>query len=389
MNVNSNKTPPLWRRIQDDLLSRLRAGEWPVGVFLPSRRELASSYEVEVNTLQRAIEPLVAGGILQAQGHKGTIVVRLPEDCPENTPVRTKSTLGIVAMHAADSPENWSIRIVRSMRKAFSQFGGQSIFYNQLDSGQSHVPSLSESANILLERGVDALAFVSAYEISGFAEEAFATLPTTTFPVVLVLWQDVPYPVPHVFYDNRYAGYQAAEHLIQNGWKKICFLAPFRSAWVDHRIEGARLAVRQANLPDDYIKLLQSETDIISPNLSQTVDNMVQTALVDEGVGIITPQDRISYLVVTSARSIGKWPGVHFGLIGFDDEKEALELGISTMSPPLEEMGAEAARLIQCRLRGEITGIQSRLCSHLIPRASSRLSIVRCRWSVDRTDESV
>jgi len=72
-----------------------------------------------------------------------------------------------------------------------------------------------------------------------------------------------------------------------------------------------------------------------------------------------------------AAQAAGLMAGVDYGLIGFDDNPDATKEGISTMRPPLEAMGEEAARIAVQALRGQTTTAQVRLRSHLIVRAST------------------
>ncbi|RKE21323.1 GntR family transcriptional regulator [Streptomyces sp. TLI_171] len=68
---------PPYLRIADHLRRRVTAGEWAVGERLPSRAQLAESYGVGANVLQRAQEVLIAEGLLEGRTGSGTYV-RVP-----------------------------------------------------------------------------------------------------------------------------------------------------------------------------------------------------------------------------------------------------------------------------------------------------------------------
>jgi GntR family transcriptional regulator len=70
---------PPYLRIADDLRRRVAAGEWQVGERLPSRAQLAVSYDVGANVLQRAQELLIAEGLLEGRSGSGTYV-RVPTE---------------------------------------------------------------------------------------------------------------------------------------------------------------------------------------------------------------------------------------------------------------------------------------------------------------------
>ncbi len=65
---------PLYRQIKDLLLERIAAGEWPPGTFIPSESALASSYNVSVGTLRKALDELVADNVVIRRQGKGTAV---------------------------------------------------------------------------------------------------------------------------------------------------------------------------------------------------------------------------------------------------------------------------------------------------------------------------
>lgn len=69
---------PLYYRLEAVLRGRIDSGEDPVGVSLPSERELAQIYSVSRITVRRAIETLVGDGLLRrVRGRNGgTFVLR-------------------------------------------------------------------------------------------------------------------------------------------------------------------------------------------------------------------------------------------------------------------------------------------------------------------------
>ena len=63
---------PLYLQAKDLLLGRLRAGEWKPGDKLPAEITLASELGVSLGTLRRAVEMLVADGVLERRQGAGT-----------------------------------------------------------------------------------------------------------------------------------------------------------------------------------------------------------------------------------------------------------------------------------------------------------------------------
>jgi DNA-binding GntR family transcriptional regulator len=69
MAQQTRATGPKYRRIADDLLARIRSGEYPPGSQLPTKAKLMERYQVAINTVERAIDELRQAGFVEtAQG---------------------------------------------------------------------------------------------------------------------------------------------------------------------------------------------------------------------------------------------------------------------------------------------------------------------------------
>ena len=191
-----------------------------------------------------------------------------------------------------------------------------------------------------------------------------------------VSWDDVAGGVPHVFYDNRIAGGQAVRHLRASGYGDLVFFAPFAASWADERLAGARQAVGKD------VRLYPVERT--GPDAERDWDHYrrsAQALLADclppvpaaAPVGIVAANDSLALLILEAAAEMGLSPGRDFGLVGFDDDPALRLRGLTTLHPPLEALGEQAARMLLNRLRGDDTEAQVRLRSHLVPRTSTRL----------------
>ncbi|KUM79822.1 GntR family transcriptional regulator [Streptomyces curacoi] len=65
--------------VADVLRVRILAGEWQIGERLPSRVRLAQEYGVGRNVMQRAVDRLIAEGLLEGRAGSGTYV-RVPRE---------------------------------------------------------------------------------------------------------------------------------------------------------------------------------------------------------------------------------------------------------------------------------------------------------------------
>jgi len=67
---------PRYQQLRDNLVQRIAAGEWAPGEAIHTEAELSVAYEVSTGTLRKAIDLLVAEGVLTRSQGKGTFVRR-------------------------------------------------------------------------------------------------------------------------------------------------------------------------------------------------------------------------------------------------------------------------------------------------------------------------
>lgn len=77
----------IWLQLAEVLTQRIVSGQYPVGVRIPSVRELAAEAGVNPNTMQRALANLEEGGLVSAQRSAGRFVT---QDAEKITQTREK-----------------------------------------------------------------------------------------------------------------------------------------------------------------------------------------------------------------------------------------------------------------------------------------------------------
>lgn len=65
-------------QLADDLVDRIRRGEYPVGSRLPSEADLAESYGVAKMTVRRALDVLRQQGTVRTLHGRGSVVIAVP-----------------------------------------------------------------------------------------------------------------------------------------------------------------------------------------------------------------------------------------------------------------------------------------------------------------------
>jgi GntR family histidine utilization transcriptional repressor len=70
---------PLYRKVKDHILARIKAGEWAPGTRVPSENEIVESFQVSRMTANRALNELTQEGWLARVAGVGTFVRQPPQ----------------------------------------------------------------------------------------------------------------------------------------------------------------------------------------------------------------------------------------------------------------------------------------------------------------------
>jgi GntR family transcriptional regulator len=74
--ISSDARLPLYQRLRDHLAGKITSHVWRPGEAIPAEAELAATHGLSIGTVRKAIDCLVADGILERQQGRGTFVRR-------------------------------------------------------------------------------------------------------------------------------------------------------------------------------------------------------------------------------------------------------------------------------------------------------------------------
>lgn len=410
--------PAVYKQIEKSLRHRIREGHWRAGAMLPSRRDLAKEYGVSSVTVERAIASLIAEGTLRADDRRGTFVTLDPGTATKEAPGATRSEIirpspsnatdapsrdqGILPARAVKSAtigmisslypyrhdhlelnNYWVTIMVHTLEQAFSRDGHVSRFINRVSLDGSETVPLKRSIETALAEGVDALALVAFGMEAHIVDDALAALDHTDLPVVCITSGALRRPVPHVFFNNHSAGYQAGQFLLRQSSKPILFLTPFSAVWQVERLDGVLAAVEHAGMPADSVRVLprerhswvqEEDPEILGYNTAMSAFDELMSegeAASSSLPNIICISDGVAFGLLRAASERGLSPGRDFSVVSFDDHPQSRARHLTSVRPPMEQMGQEAARLLLAALQGEHISLQVCLRWQLIPRSST------------------
>ena len=174
-----------------------------------------------------------------------------------------------------------------------------------------------------------------------------------------------------VYVDNRRGGYEAAEHLIKLGRRRIAFLSgPADSLDSLNRLRGYREALQDHDVPFDPRLIARGDYSVEEGYRAMLRLLDGEDMPMD---GVFCADDRIAQGVVRALRERGLGVPGDVSVIGFDDSVAAVcsDPRLTTMRQPLYDLGKSTIDLLIERIRHpEVEPRQIRLTAELIVRDS-------------------
>jgi DNA-binding LacI/PurR family transcriptional regulator/DNA-binding transcriptional regulator YhcF (GntR family) len=387
---------PLYRLLEQKLRQKIGSGQWKPGMMIPGRQRLSKEYDVHVRTVERAVRALIDEGTLETQGTRGTFVAAELQASHQEPPMshevaergaiygggqpRRLDATTLIGIITSDNPLSRDTEtIINSIEKAFSAEGGSAIFHDRIvdqaipGSKTGRIASVVESINALRDRACSAVIAIDYNEPEPMIDQIDALAKDAALPLVHILSTKANVPAWAVYYDSFDAAYRATQHLIERSCADYLFIASMHFTWAEERLAGVRAALRRAQIPEANLRIRFVDYDDRSdPRYIDAARQLALAAFAD-GVpaGIVAVNDNVAIGVMKAAEQLNLVAGKDFLLVGFDDNPEARSYNLSTMRPPLEELGQSAVRLARRAMGNDPTVQQVCLSSHLLMRLST------------------
>ena len=176
---------------------------------------------------------------------------------------------------------------------------------------------------------------------------------------------------PRVIIDNADGGFQATEHLIEQGYKKIAILAGPKNLTISNlRLEGYLAALKKYKRRVDHDLIVHCDFNQ-QYAYNATLDLLSRKQRPD---AIFTISDRMAIGAMLAIKEKGLKMPKDIGLVGFNNEP-AVNLvtpGVSSVDQPAFELGKTAAKLFIERMHNEnMDDVEIVLKPRLVIRESS------------------
>ncbi|MBJ6368375.1 LacI family DNA-binding transcriptional regulator [Snuella sedimenti] len=227
------------------------------------------------------------------------------------------------------------------------------------------------NAKTLYDSGVDALMVSLAYETTNY--EHFEIFREQKIPLLFFDRVDYFPNCPTILIDNRQAGFDATEHLIQQGCKNILHVSGYlkRNAY-NNRFNGFKDALYKHKLKFTPYNLYETDLD---PKKVEFVMEHIKNSK-EKFDGIFFANDAMAVACIQALLKEGVQIPKDIKIIGFNNNpvSEIIQPNLSTINYPGYELGVLAGQSIISHLKGNINiqSAESILLKHeLIVRTSS------------------
>ena len=259
----------------------------------------------------------------------------------------SKQKSNIIGVIVPRLNSNFMSSVLAGIEKAVNNVG-----YNLIISQSLELVSKEKmNAKTLFDSGVDALLISLAYEtlnydhITAFTEQ---NIPVLFFDRVVNLPN-----CPTILINNKKAGFEATEHLIEQGCTNILHISGDlrRDAYLD-RFQGFKDALLKHKLHFHSFNILQQDLD--PKNISSVIDHIKK--LKTKIDGIFVANDTFAVECIKELKKEGYLIPQDIKIVGFNNDPitEVISPTLSTIEYPGYEMGILAGQSIIGHLNGTI-----------------------------------
>ncbi|GJF25879.1 MULTISPECIES: substrate-binding domain-containing protein [Streptomyces] len=322
-----------FRQLATDLRRQILQGTWAAGSKLPTEKELASGSGTSVSTVRRAVDELVAEGLVVRRQGSGTFVV------PPDSPWPDRALVGVIV------PDNtfYYPHVLQGIEETLSASGARLLLACSGYDQKRETKDLQD----MLEAGIDGLLIVPTLEGPEPALRYLAHLSELSVPVVLVerrhtsLSDTNEYVCTH----HEAGAYDAARHLTRLGHRTIGLVLRSPSPTAGPVAEGFAQAAAELGLSTTEFHATRQEW---SPAAADRCLAALRTA---GATAAVCFGDRQAALLASAARRAGLSVPEDLALVAYDDEiAELADIPLTAVAPPKHQLGRTAAQTLLRRL---------------------------------------
>jgi len=261
-----------------------------------------------------------------------------------NLSKQKSNTIGVIVPKLSS---HFMSTVISGIEQVVNTMGYNLIISQSLESAEKEVLN----AKTLYDSGVDALMVSLANETENYGHlTAFIDrkIPLLFFDRVF----DIP-NCPTLLIDNEVAGYEATEHLIQQGCRNILHITGgLRRNVYSQRFEGYKRALKTHGILFDFANLVEVnlELDVVPDVMARIRSSIPQ---ID---GLFVANDSVAVHCIKELKNAGYQVPGDIKVIGFNNDpvSEVVSPNLSTIDYPGHQMGILAGQSIMAHLEGTL-----------------------------------
>lgn len=350
---------PSVRYIVSVLAERIRSRHYSQGQRLPSERDLCVEFSVSRPTVRQAIDELENCNLIRRLvGHRP--VVWDSEIPIVNTEVRTRRS---IALWITGNPRDLGpMAMARSIHQALTGDTYRLVMACPHGGGEEDILD-SERAGLLQLADDEDIAGVIVWYLGGAKNLPALQKLRERGKLMVFVDRQPPTEIEADFVGvyNELSAFEAVQYLIQLGHRYIAHITNLEAiSSVRERFAGYQKALREAGIPfrPELVypgNLYKQIPDRDENHWNRVIDLFLQ--MPGPPTAVFAVNDYSAMCFVETARRRGLRVPEDVSVIGFDNS-ERWSVGtpfLTSVSQPFEQMGAEAVKLLEQRLRGETT----------------------------------
>lgn len=341
MSIHKDTPKSFYEQVKQKIFKQIASGEYKANEKIPSEMELCKRYAVSRTTVRKALDELVAEGILIRSPGRGTFVTSKGPEAKK----KTNNILFLRCVHSDITRSNSEVvddifypKVLAGVEMASSR-NNYYCLYKIINENDFRQEELEKTI-----RNSDGIVCAEIHN-----QTTLDFLEKYSLPVVLICpsVKDTRFDIVEI--DNVNGAVQAVGYLIQRGHREIAFIGGSRqSAASWEREEGYRQAMKESGLKIDSSLILS-----YGWRLEDGYNAVLE--LIEKGkvpTAIFAASDLLAIGAINAIKDSGYRVPDDISVIGFDDIEMAGQVkpSLTTMRVRRAEMGEIAAKLVFERL---------------------------------------
>lgn len=334
---------PKYEAVKQALLHQIQAGELQPGDKLPNEEDLMNQFQVSGITIRKAMTELANEGVITRIKRKGSFV---------NGAQAADNSSHLIAfiLSAEDNFDVSYMKIIKGAQQAAAEFNYSLI----VEWSNENLAVEQASIQKMLDRKVDGFLIYPFDPIQ--SKDNYLLIEKNDIPYLLVDRYNVDHPGYFSGCDNYDGAILATRELIRLKHSKIKFASfHFFLQSEQERFAGYCSAMRQAGLPvtdDDLLTRIN-------------YDVLVDSIFKRDVTALFCSNDKLAIEIIGQLTGRGVKIPQDVSVMGFDDWDHAgnLSIGLSTVRQNFEEIGRNAANLLNQVIQGKTHGGNTKILS--------------------------